>query len=112
MKNLKSTKPIFVKDEYGWCSDVHTGKANTVNTNICLVWGSTKDELNHRVKLIVDAAKIKEQHDEMLEALKRIYAIRELLFYPVKVKEEHLGEAIAVSEAIKKIESLLKEIES
>ena len=52
------------------------------------------------------------QNGEMFEALKGIYAIRGLLFYPVKIQQEHLGEAIAVCEAIKKIELLIKEIEN
>lgn len=57
-------------------------------------------------------AKLMAKAPEMLEALKGIYAIKELLFYPVETKTEHLGEAIAVSEAITKIQSLINEIES
>ncbi len=66
---------------------------------------------NHVIVDVEDWEKAR-KYPEMLEALKGIYAIKELLFYPSEVKEEHLGEAIAVSEAIKKIESLINELKS
>lgn len=72
---------------------------------------SKKIKDNHVIVDYKDWEKAR-KYPEMYEALKGIYAIKELLFYPVKTKTEHLGEAIALSEAIKKIESLLKELES
>lgn len=64
MKNLKSTEPIYLDKKYGWCSDIYEGEKSSFKTDICTVWGSTKEELNHRVTMIKKAY-------EMHEALKK-----------------------------------------
>lgn len=50
---------------------------------------------------------------EMIEALKNVYRLRNIILPPAAdIKVEHQDEVTAIYQAIKKIESLLKELES
>ena len=97
---MKYTKAPWFAVEYGGHWDIQDGQYYGDN---CIFDEDVVEEAKDNVHLAIKAP-------EMYEALKGIYAIRDLLFYPTNTKQEHLGEAIAVSEAIKKIESLLKGI--
>lgn len=93
MKNLKSTEPIFLEDKYGWTSDVYDGEKSSYKTDICTVWGKSKEELEQRVMMIRKVG-------EMLEALKRV------------MSGKKYGDVEYIRETGKIIQSLIKEIES
>lgn len=48
---------------------------------------------------------------EMLEALKGLYELRSLIYYPEDTRPEHANEALAVHNAMTKIESIIKDLE-
>lgn len=66
MKNLKSTEPIYLDKKYGWCADIYQGEKSSAETDICIVWGSTEEELNYRVTMI-------KKSYEIAEILKKLY---------------------------------------
>ena len=57
MKNIKSTELIHLKDKHGWTADIYEGEKSSFKTDICIVWGRTKIELEHRLIIIKKALK-------------------------------------------------------
>lgn len=106
MKNLKSTEPIFLNDKYGWTSDIYDGEKSSYKTDICTVWGKSKEELERRVMMI---CKI----DEMAEALKWfVNAMNDGSLIVFTDDDQHKAVRDDNQDNINKIELLVKQIES
>lgn len=105
MKNLKSTEPVYLGLRDGWYVDIYIGKRSGRDNDICTVWGSTEEELNHRVAMI-------KKSYEMHEAWKNFMIIvndsEGITGYHLNGDILQWGEI----EEIHEIESLIKELES
>lgn len=59
----------------------------------------------------LEKEKVALKSPEMLEALKGLYELRSLIYYPEDTRPEHANEALAVHNAMTKIESIIKDLE-
>ena len=72
----------------------------------------TSKQKSHIMDIVAERIALESKAPEMYEALKGLYELRQLIYYPIDPNPEHADESMAVHNAMTKIESLLKEIES
>lgn len=75
------------------------------------ITGLLDDDADTVVKMANTIIKAVNNHDALVEALKGVIKLRDLIEYPATVKPEHEGEAQAVYAMLSKIESALNKVE-
>lgn len=120
MSNEKLTNEIMKYKKWDYCisrgeddlgsemfSIFKKGKDKDYDS-IAGLWYNNEDEK----RIAEPQAKLISKSPEMLEALKGIYRLRNIILPPVvDVNAEHQEEVTAIYQALKQIDSLIKEIE-
>lgn len=72
---------------------------------------SEREEIKEAQVIAYNDERLRAKSPEMLEALKGLYELRSLIYYPEDTRPEHANEALAVHNAMTKIESIIKDLE-